>query len=114
MMQEYYKWPYEPDDYSAGICLLLALRPRLDRNQYSGTMNRLHDVYRSPSGVKDYLVRYGLFSERQVRNNPEIFRIVSRVLCAPDIRWKMKDFGNALRELQNNAGYNGDLPLFLD
>jgi hypothetical protein len=94
--REYYKWPYAPDVYSAGLCLLYAVRPGLHENQYNPIVQGISNNYLTRSEVKEYLINKKLFREEPA----DILRLLSKVLCEPGSRLTMAEFAGELRVLQ--------------
>lgn len=108
---EYYKWPYAPDVYSAGVCLLYTVKPSLLASQYSTDVLGIHNKYRSPDGVKEYLARKGLLGTGGPY--PEVYDLLSQVLCGPNSRLTMAQFARKLRKIEDNPAYHGELPLIV-
>ncbi|KAJ5601575.1 NIMA-like serine/threonine kinase [Penicillium lagena] len=107
--REYEDWPKGPDVYAAGICLLFAIVPDLLKPEYQPRVEAIHDKYRSPEEVEEYVkkvlgVRTKLF--------PETFSLLGQVLCAPWLRLSMADFEAKLRKYPVDYPYlESDLPL---
>jgi hypothetical protein len=108
MKGEYQRWPYAPDVYSAGLCLLYAVQPDLQQNHYNDVVAGIHNEYRTEEGVKKYLGRTVGWKNKVF---PDVLNLLSKVLCSPSLRLTMAEFLRELRKLGDIPLYEGDLPL---